>query len=72
MTYTINVAKRNPITGRHQHLFRVEGLGHYEVDEVVNELRTRFATPDGEFDISVTHWEKRGREVDIDLFPVAE
>ena len=72
MTYTINIAKLNPTTGRYTHLFRVEGLGHYEVDEVVNELRTRFATPEGEFDISVTHWERRGREVNLDAFPVAE
>ena len=72
MTYTINIAKLNPTTGRSTHLFRVEGLGHYEVDEVVNELRTRCAEPDGKFEISVTHWENRGCEIDLDLFPVAE
>ena len=72
MTYTINVAQRNDLTGRYEHLFRIEGLSHYEIDGIANMVRTRFATPDDEFKISVTCWEKRGREVALDAFPVAE
>ena len=66
MYYEINVAKKNPVTGRYEHLFATAErsiTSRYQLRKVYEEISSRF-TGD-EYNITVEYWEKTGRTVDM-------
>lgn len=68
MEYRINVAKIQQSYGesRYIYLFHTTLDGIYAAKAAYNEIRAKFPNP--EYSVTLTVWEKSGREVDGDEF----